>query len=165
MIQVNASTNMKELEMIMTAIKPKVGAEAMQAYQSERDSMTQLIDQGSFSQVVKRRSRLEQFIQGLDQNTAVIKRAATQGAARAHLILKVNEISKETIGKRISNIVENCLEIDVRGVDDTKRQRTESLDSERQRQQAEMYAKYMQQKQELVKAAELADTKKKQEAA
>jgi len=76
----------------------------------------------------------------MDSNTTVVKRATSQGSIRAHNILRVNEASREQIGKRISSIVEGCLEIDVRGIDSHKQQRSESLDSDLQRKQAQQYA-------------------------
>lgn len=61
----------------------------------------------------------------MDKTASMIQKATSFGQIRAHKILRVNEASREQIGSKIHKIVDECLEIDVRGATDNKRQKVE----------------------------------------
>eukprot|EP00347_Sterkiella_histriomuscorum_P016679 403352271 len=127
------SKNLKELENILAQQKSGFGIELDKQFEKGKTEIEGYVQKGQYSVVVQSKDNYEQLIKQMETASSKMLNAMEEGQKRIEKILVIKPDRSESIGKRLNEIVDGCLEIDIRGDQNlVKRQRIMD-DSQKQR--------------------------------
>ena len=108
-------------------MKSGFGLEQDSNYERGKQQIENFIRNGQFTQVVQNRETYDTLIKSMRQNNKVMSVAIQEGQKRIRKIMAVTS-DERVLGQKISQMVDQCLEIDIDGtVSEMKRQRSEAL--------------------------------------
>lgn len=123
--RIDKSQNLIELQNVLNQLKPGFGIEHDATYEKSKQNLENCIKNGNFTQIVQQKQQYESLIKNMKMNNQQMAQALEEGQKKIRKIMVVN-IDDNSIGKRINSIVDQCLEIDIRGAEAMKRQRLDA---------------------------------------
>lgn len=126
--KIQASTNLHELEQLLCREKEGFGLELEKLYEDNRLEIENFVQKGFYSSVVSKKDHYENLISQMKSNNENMQRTVEEGQRKIERIMTIKQAHETdaTIGKRLHEIVDSCLEIDLSQANAYKRQKTES---------------------------------------
>ena len=109
--KLDQSENLHDLEQILSSSKQGFGFDCDKRIEGGKVDLESSVQKGQYSQVAQNRESYEQLIRQMQQASQNMEKAMEEGHKRIDKIMVI----KDNVGKRLNDIVDNCLEIDVRG--------------------------------------------------
>ena len=124
--RISNSKNLADLEKLLTDCEPTFGHSDEKAYELARQEIEGAVKKGSYSEVVQKKENYESLINSMQKQTQSMGSAIQESQKCIQKIMKVRQTTEASamIGKRLHEIIDACLEIDVQ--DSTKRQKMEA---------------------------------------
>jgi len=144
--RIQGSTNLQELDDLLCREKGSFGIELENMYEQNKREMEGSVQKGQFSAVVSKKEHYDSLIKQMQTNNDKMQKAVEEGQRKIERIISVkrDQETHSNIGKRLHEIVDSCLEIDIRNsAMNLKRQRLES--EQRDNEQAKLDAQRQEQ--------------------
>lgn len=126
--KIQGSTNLKELEDLLCREKGGFGLENENIYEKNRLEIDGHVQKGCYSTVVSKKAHYEELIGQMRGNHDKMQKTVEEGQRKIERIMTIKQQHETdvTIGKRLHEIVDSCLEIDLAQANSAyKRQQTQ----------------------------------------
>lgn len=113
--KIQSSTNLAELEQLLNQEKGGFGLELEKIYEQNRAEIDGFVQKGCYSSVVGKKDHYEDLIGKMRGNNDRMQKTVEEGQRKIERIMTIKQAHETdvTIGKRLHEIVDSCLEIDL----------------------------------------------------
>jgi predicted CopG family antitoxin len=128
--KIQASTNLSELENLLMKEKNSFGIDFEKLYDNNRQEIEGFVQKGCYSSVVNKKDAYETLIKQMKANNESMSKVVSESQQKIEKIMTIKKENEANlvIGKRLHEIVDSCLEIDIRKdeIPHFKRQKTDT---------------------------------------